>query len=162
MGELISQYEAVSANFLDNVGAMIGIALIGFGIAALILWKGKKITYNYRLLLAMLFFFLGTISLGNGFFVRVSRGPLANFEIHESGLVTGRGTFSFKDLRDAYIYTDKQTSIIDPGSVKRQMRVMILEMDDGSRYSFTERNYPIEQIIEDVQDAFASFREKNN
>lgn len=159
MGELISQYQGTSANLFDNVGLMIGIAAIGMGIAGLIIWKAKSLSYNYRLLLAMLFFFAGIIVLGNAFFIKMARGPLANFEIYELGIITGKGSFYYKDFRDAYLYTDRTVSPINPNTVQKQMKVLIIELENGTRENFTEKNYPVEQLLADIQDAYANFRE---
>lgn len=161
LGAFISRYAGTSANVFDSIGAMVWIAVISFGIAGLILWKGKSLTYNYRLLLAMFFFFVGTIASGNGFYLRMSRGALVGFQIYESGIVTGKGTFYYKDFLDAYIFTEQQVSFINPGAIQDQMKVLLIEMDNGRRYSFTEKNYPVDRILSDLQDAYARFREKN-
>lgn len=160
MGTLISRYEPVLPNFFQSINAMFLIAIIAFAAAGFMLWKGKSIAYNYRTLLAMLFFFAATIALGNGFFMTMTRGPIADFEVYENGIVNGNGTYAYESLRDAYLYTDEQASLINPQVVQKRLKVLVIELKDGQRLTFTEENYPVEQMLPDIQDAYARFREK--
>lgn len=160
MGALISRYEPISPNFFQSINAMFLMAIIAFALAGFLLWKGKSIAYNYRTLLAMLIFFVGTIALGNAFFMKMTRGPLADFEIYENGVVNGNGRFSYESFEDAYLYTEEQPSLINPQAIQQRLKVLIIELKDGERLTFTEKNYPIESILADIQEAYARFREK--
>ncbi|HKK75093.1 MAG TPA: hypothetical protein VJ953_08485 [Saprospiraceae bacterium] len=160
MGALLSRYEPISINFFQSINAMFFIAITAFVAAGFILWKAKSMAYNYRTLVAMLFFFMGTIALGNGFFMKMTRGPIATFEIYERGVVTGVGTYEFKSFRDAYLYTEEQASLINPQAIQQRLKVLVIELENEERINFTEENYPVEAILADIQEAYAQFREK--
>lgn len=159
MGALIQTYEPVSPGFLQSIGAMFLLALLALAAAVLILWRARSLAYNYRTLLAMLCFFGATIALGNGFFMKITRGPIADFAIYEAGVVNGHGSFSYASFRDAYLYTDEQASLVDPQSIQQRLKVLVIELKDDRRMTFTEQHYPVEQILADIQDAYARYRE---
>lgn len=160
MGALISRYEPMLPNFFQSTNAMFLMTILAFALAGFILWKGKTIAYNYRTLLAMLFFFVGTIALGNAFFIKMTHGPIADFEIYENGVINGNGSFSYDAFKDAYLYTDEQASLINPQAIQQRLKVLVIKLKDGDRLTFTEKNYPVESILSDIQEAYARFRDK--
>lgn len=160
MGELISRYEPILPSFFQSITAMFLLALMAFAAAGMILWRGKSISYNYRTLLAMLCFFAGTIALGNGFFLKLTRGPLTAFEIYEKGIITGKNTYYYASFEDAFLYTDEQASLINPQAIQQRLKVLVIELKEKDRLTYTEEHYPVESMLVDIKEAYQQFKEK--
>ena len=91
--------------------------------------------------------------------MKITRGPIADFAIYEGGVVNAHGSFSYANFRDAYLYTDEQASLVDPQTIQQRMKVLVIELRDDRRITFTEQHYPVESILADIQEAYARYRE---
>lgn len=151
MGELIQIYDAGAPAFFQSLSGMLIIASIFFIGAALILWLGKKIPYNYRTLLAMLSFFFGAIALGNGYFKKMTNTEVGTVEVYQNGIQTPRGSALFSEMKELFIYVDQEKSFINPTQVIDIRKVLLIRLQDKKQLELQGAYYPIQDILNQVE-----------
>ena len=150
MGELIQVYEAGAPAFFKSLNGMLVIAVIFFLGSALIFLLGKKITYNYRTLLAMLSFFFGAIALGNGYFIKMTNTEVGSIELFTNGIQTPQGSAVYSEIKDMYIFVDNEKSFINPTQVIDTKKVLLLKLADGRQLELLGAYYPIQEIFNKI------------
>ncbi|MEM6380678.1 MAG: hypothetical protein AAF705_21015 [Bacteroidota bacterium] len=152
MGELIQVYEAGAPAFFRSLSGMIIIAAIFIVGSALIFLLGKKISYNYRTLLAMLSFFFGAIALGNGYFIKMTNTEAGNIELYTNGIQTPQGSAMYSEIKDMYIYVDNEKSLINPTQVIDTKKILLLKLADGKQLELLGAYYPIQEIFNRIEE----------
>lgn len=151
MGDLIQVYEAGAPAFFQSLNGMIIIAVFFFIGSALIFLLGKKISYNYRTLLAMLSFFFGAIALGNGYFIKMTNTEVGTVKLYSQGIQTPRGEATFSEIDDIYIYVDKEKSFINPTQVIDTRKVLLIKLKDKTQLALQGAYYPIQDIFNVIE-----------
>ncbi len=151
MGAVIQVFEATDQSFQNGQYWAIGIAILCIVISVFILFLKKQISYNYRLLLSMLFFFFATTAAGKAYLDELTRGEQGVITIHEKGIAVPQGTYEYAEIRDAFIYTDQQKSMVNPNLVQKTAKSLMIELNDGKRLQFQEAYYPIREIFDTLK-----------
>jgi hypothetical protein len=147
MGELIVSFEAMdTGNDLLWWSALV-IAILGFTGTFLILFFRLIKDYNYRLLFAMLLFFVAMIAAGTAFYTHLTASKLGPVRFFTEGLSTPYGSVRYDDIKDAYIETDQERALINPNQINRRTRILIIEERQDKLHLLSEINYPVEEIF---------------
>jgi hypothetical protein len=142
-------FEPLSSAFATPVTFVVLLTLLLAGV-----WYYAKKSHaisRYRQLWAMLAFFGLLISLGitaMNWYIGERIGDVA---ISETAFETPYGEIPFETVKEVVIYLDRKSSPFTgfkPGSETR--RLLIIEKG-GKTYSFSEDNYPIDEMIEPMR-----------
>ena len=148
MGSLIQSFETLNQDSGISFSLTASIGFVFLLICGILLfYKRIKISYNYRLLLAMLAFFFGIIAIGQAFYTQLIQSDLGTVTIFEKGIDTPSQRLSFEDIKDAYIYTDQQKSIVNPEQTIKSEKVLIIEYGDNKQLRLHENDYEVEAIF---------------
>lgn len=129
----------------------VAIAAMG-GAVALYRSKSAARDRNYRMLGAMLLFFVFLIALSTAVFSFWTTRKIDTVYIYENAIETPYGRVEFSNLKDAKIQTQQQPSLINPSITRSSGRVLIIEEKDGKRHLLAEENYEIQEIMRRLQE----------
>jgi len=115
--------------------------------------KGTRDTYNRRMLMAMLFFFVFLIGGSTAFYAGLNMNRTGTIRIEEHQLSSAQHTFPFEAITDARIITHKTPSLIDPSRATNTARLLVIENNKGKTIMLPEDNYEIEQILATLKKA---------
>lgn len=147
MGEIIVSFEAMDTGSDLLWWSALVVAVLGFLATFLILYFRLIKDYNYRLLMAMLLFFVAMIAGGTAFYTHLTTGKLGPVHFYEQGLRTPYGPVRYVDIRDAYLEADQERALINPSQVKRSTRILLIEERGGKVHLLSAFNYPVEEIF---------------
>ena len=102
---------------------------------------------NYRMLGAMLLFFIFLIAGSTAFFSNLFIQKLGPVTLYENSMKTPYGTVAYPDIRNAYIHVDKQPSVVNPNITRKSTRMLIIEERNDKAHVLPQDNYPIEEIL---------------
>lgn len=102
---------------------------------------------NYQILGAMLLFFVFLIAASTAFFSGLFMRKMGPVTLYKNSMETPYGVIAYPDISNAYIYVDKQPSIVNPNITRRSSRMLIIEEKNDKAHVFPEANYPIEEML---------------
>ena len=127
------------------------LALAIFGI--LYFKNNKKMEYNRRNALLMVFSFVTIIATATGAFRLYSKWRLKPVEIYVNKIVTPYGTAPFKNIRDFYIKLERRYKPMQENEISDSAHYFfILERNDKG-HVLSEGDYPIDSILAKLNDA---------
>jgi len=162
MEEILKRFEPVYGNSSFMLWGTIVAGLLFFGLCAWLLFKkeeGQKRQLN--IILAMLFFFFGMISLGTSFFTFWTQQKTGPVIVFTDAVETVYGRVSFDQLKNASITTMGNQSRINPQQQRGGSRLLLLEEDNGKAHVLSEDNYDIQQIYNAIKSAVKKWEEEN-
>lgn len=140
----------------DQLVLYISIILAIVGIAGLVFTLRKKATgdaRNRNMLLAMLLFFLATISTGTAFFSWLSMRKTGPVTITADAIETPYGKAAFTDIRNAEIIADQPVRLIPSANSRGTVKLLIIEEESGKAHVMSEENYDIQRIFGTLREA---------
>lgn len=144
--------------YLSGVLATSGLALIVAGLSAVILLllvlNAGMLNRNYRLLFTMLVFFTLLISSGIGLFNYLTGERTGPVRLFADRLETPYGTFSMDEIRDIQLYIDQDRSPLSQQLVTSTHYRLLLIMQSGKTYSFSDSSYDPEEMIGIIRPAW--------
>jgi hypothetical protein len=124
------------------------IAAGAFGAMILLLRRpGGKLDRNRMLLLAMLAFFAFIIAGGTAFFSWWSARKVGPVSVFADAIETPYGKANFADIRNAFIETETERSLLNANITTASVRLLIIEEKDGRTHVLSETNYPIDAVL---------------
>lgn len=134
----------------DQMVMYVAIILAVIGLAGLWLTLRKKVSgdaRNRNMLVAMLLFFLTTISAGTAFFSWLSMYKTGPVTISTESIETPYGKVAFQDIKNAEITADQPIRLLPSGSGHGTVKLLIIEEKSGKAHVMSEENYDIQRIL---------------
>lgn len=148
MSEALYSFQADLGDAMTSLWLSLFIALGALG-GAVALYRSKSAASNrnYRVLGAMLLFFVFLIAAATAVFSFWTTQKIDTVYIYENAVETPYGRVEFSNLKDAKIETQRQPSLINPSITRSSSRVLIIEEEDGKKHLLSEENYDIQEIL---------------
>jgi hypothetical protein len=140
----------------DQLVLYIAVILAIAGIAGLVFTLRKKASgdaRNRNMLVAMLLFFLATISTGTAFFSWLSMRKTGPVTITEEAIETPYGKAVFTSIRKAEIITDQPVRLIPSNNQRGAVKLLVIEEESGKAHVMSEENYDIQRIFGALREA---------
>ena len=140
----------------DQLVLYTAIILAIAGIAGLVFTLRKKASgdaRNRNMLVAMLLFFLATISTGTAFFSWLSMRKTGPVTITADAIETPYGKAAFTSIRKAEIITDQPVRLIPSNNNSGAVKLLIIEEESGKAHVMSEENYDIQRIFGALREA---------
>lgn len=141
----------------DQLVLYIGLILAIMGIVGLVWSLRKKPTTadgrNRNLLVAMLLFFLATISAGTAFFSWLSMHKTGPVTITADAIETPYGKVAFTAIRNAEIIADQPVRLIPSNNNRGTVKLLVIEEQSGKAHVLSEENYDIQRIFGALREA---------
>ncbi|MEM9822682.1 MAG: hypothetical protein AAF985_16490 [Bacteroidota bacterium] len=145
----IQAFEPITTELDKQFIAFLALA-IGLSIA---LWwyNRKKLEYPKRKqqqMITLVGFFIIMIALGSAFFSWLTTKKIKTVNISEEAIITPYGTAEIDNIREAYIYFDKQSSRFSNEMVLDTTRFLIIEEYGRAKktHALSEDHYDIDEI----------------
>lgn len=127
--------------------ALGAVLIASAGVWALLKQRGSRETHNRRMLLAMLLFFAAIIAASTAFFTWQNMRRTGPFYIFADRIETSHGATPFSEIKKMHVELDQRRSLVNPGIVTGQTRLLVIEEKNGRVYVFSEENYDIDRIL---------------
>lgn len=117
---------------------------------ALGFFSKKKVEYeqrNMKQMLLMLVFFGFMIMIGTTFFTWWTSVKIIPITITEETIETPYGIAQLDNIKNAYIYTDKQGSSLSPELVRGTTKFLVIEEHGKKTHALSEEHYNIKEIL---------------
>ena len=141
----------------DQVVLWIAIMLAIVGVVGLVFALRRKSTTaderNRNMLLAMLLFFLATISAGTALFSWLSMRKTGPVTITADAIETPYGKVDFKSIKNAEIITDQPVRLLPSNSQRGAVKLLLIEERSGKAHIMSEENYDIQRIFGALREA---------
>ncbi|PHN06737.1 hypothetical protein [Flavilitoribacter nigricans] len=140
----------------DQFILYLAIVLAIVGGIGLVLSLRKKATgeaHTRNMLVAMLLFFLTTISAGTALFSWLSMRKTGPVTITADAIETPYGKVNFKNIRNAEIITDSPVRLIPTSNGRGTVKLLLIEEDSGKAHVMSEENYDIQRIFGALREA---------
>lgn len=153
MDKLLYTFEPVKSGFNFTIWvALILMACAVAGMVFLLKKKSTEISYNMRMLGAMLLFFVAIISASTAFFSFWASSRTTTVKIYKKSVETDRGRVTFKNLKGAYINADKGSSGgLMPSTKRDTTKLLIIEEKTGRTHVLSSYNYNVMKIVRLLQ-----------
>ena len=136
------------------------LAVMGLAGCAILAWRpGRGQARNYRLLGAMLLFFLFLIAASVSFFSWLTLQRTGPVYLFADAVQTPRGTIPFDRIRNARILTAGNRSFIDPQRVRGGQQLLVIEELDGTTHVLAEEFYPVQEILSQLRQTVRAWEE---
>ena len=131
------------------------LAIIGaIGMMVTLRRKVERSKHTQNMLIAMLLFFLTTISAGSALFSWLSMHKTGPVTIYADAIETPYGKTSFGNIRKAEIITDQPISLLPSGNNSRAVKLLLIEESSGKAHVLSEKNYDIQRIFGTLRKAW--------
>lgn len=150
----MDQAIAIFEPLRSPIFASSSLSILVGGVAAfalIYLLRSHKLERNMRQILSMLAFFILLIAGGMAVFGWTTGERIGKVSILENELCTPYGSFSADEIQNAVIYMDKKKSVLTPQLVTDATKRLLLVMENGKTYSFSEENYEVEPMVEQIR-----------
>jgi hypothetical protein len=124
------------------------LAIVGaIGMVITLRRKVERSRHNQNMLIAMLLFFLTTISAGTALFSWLSMHETGPVTIYAYAIETPYGRVAFGEIKKAEIITDQPIGLLPTGSNSRSVKLLVIEESSGKAHVLSEKNYDIQRIL---------------
>mgnify|MGYP001362399357 CR=1 FL=1 len=150
MEQVIAVFEPLRSPLFAS--SSLSILVGGLSAFALIyLLRTHKLERNMRQILSMLAFFVLIIAGGMAIFGWTSGERIGAVKIYDDHLTTPYGEFASAEIENAMIFVDQHKSVLTPQYVTGASKRLILITGNGKTYSFSEKNYAVDQMVESIR-----------
>ena len=152
LDQLYKIYES-NNHYLDST--MIW-SLVLIGIAALAIWFNQKRKVgldqkNMQNLISMLLGFVILLSLCALIFSKLTSERIGPVRVFPDRIVTNEGVIQASRIKKAYLQESVPNTPFQLNALRDSSLLFIIEEVDGTSHVFTEDNYPIRQMMEDLR-----------
>ncbi len=153
MGEALYTFEPDLSDTTMTLWLSLFVAIAALG-GAVALYRSKSAASdrNYRMLGAMLLFFVFLIATATAVFSFWTTRKIDTVYIYENAVETPYGRVEFSNLKDAKIETQRQPSLINPSIARSSSKMLIIIEEDGKRHLLSEENYDIQNIMRKLRE----------
>lgn len=135
--------------YLALVLAVVGLA----GLVMRLRRKASGEAHTRNMLVAMLFFFLTTISAGTALFSWFSMRRIGPVTLYADAIETPYGKVAFRDIRKAEIVADQPVRLIPTANDSKTVKLLVIEESSGKAHVLSEKNYDIQRIFGALKEA---------
>jgi len=148
MEEVIATFEPLNSGGQAIFYVSIILSVAGLAGCIWILKRGgERTSYNRRMLISMLLFFVFIIGASTAFFSGLNLKRTGTITIYESAIATAQSTILFNDIKNARMIVDKEPSLINPSRSVRNTKLLLIEARDGTTIVLSEEDYEVEKIL---------------
>lgn len=141
----------------------LGAGLLGLtGMILLLRRQGSRKDRNYRMLGAMLLFFVFLIGSSTAFFSWLAARRIGPVSIYAEAIATPYGTIPFSELKNAEIRQAGQRSLVNPNRISGQKQILLIEEKNGKVHAFSEDNYRLQEILAKLRTAVEQWKNKGD
>ncbi len=147
----------------DTLSIFLGLGAGVLALAGMILLlrrKGPRENRNYRMLGAMLLFFVFLIGSSTAFFSWLDARRIGTITIYREAITTPFGTIPFSELKDAEIRQAGRRSLVIPNRISGQKKILLIEEKSGKVHAFSEDNYRLQETLAKLRDALGKWQEE--
>ncbi len=130
---------------------LIAVITLG-GVIFLIRRKVDREAYNRNALLAMLTFFAFLIAASTAFFSSWSMKKTGPVSIYQDRIELPSGTVAFSEMKKAFIKRETKRSVINPKQATSEVRLLLIEENNGKLHVLSEFNYPVSKILGKIKE----------
>lgn len=163
MSETIFNYSPVSGEDEWYLWGGLILALLSLGSTIYVL--ARKFSYDYqnrKWLLAMLLFFVFLMAAGTAVFSWMSYERLEPISLYADRLVIGQKALSFKNIKQIKLEQGQDKSMVNPNIVKASYKLLLVEELSGKVYVFSERHYPVQDMMVQLRAAIEEVKRPND
>lgn len=127
------------------LGIAIGI-LAGISCYWLLTNPGNKQNRNYRIILALLSFFVAMMALGTAFFSGWNLQRQGKVELYADQLVIGQEEIPFTAIRNITMKRDRGSSLLGINDQQTATTFLLIERSDGRSFVLSDQHFPLNEI----------------
>jgi hypothetical protein len=134
----------------DQIVLYIALVLAIVGAIGMVITLRRKVErskHNQNMLIAMLLFFLMTISTGTALFSWLSMRKTGPVTISADAIETPYGKATFENIKQAKIINDQAVGLLPTGGNSRTVKLLLIEERSGKAHILSEKNYDIQRIF---------------
>ncbi len=161
MREILYTFEPIGSGTQSTFYLAILAALMGLGgMIALLRMKTSREHRNRNMLAAMLLFFVFLIGAGTALFSGLKMRKIGPVYIYADAITTPYGEAEFEHIKDAYIYADREPSLIDPSRSVRTTRMLVVQEESGKSHVLSEEDYPVKEVLAGLRTAIRKWEKE--
>ena len=162
MDQLLYLYEPHTKDL--HLTSLVSIVLLLAAIAGVFFNQKRKVPLdrrNFRQLWTLLLSFVALLAFVALVFSFLTNRRIGTIKIFTDRIETNEGSVLARDVGRIYIHVNPPQSALGLPTPGDTTRVLILEEWNGKAHVFSEYNYAIDQMLEEMQRWMARVREEN-
>ncbi len=150
MEELLYTAEPIKSycTLITLIGVLIGLVVFLFLVESK---KIKSITGTYRQIATLLSGLIALIIFATTLFTAWNLYTIQPVKLYETYMESFHGKTSYKQIKRAGIYNDKQQSFINAQVTIREDNLLAIEKKDKRVMLFAEENYDLRELVKRIQ-----------
>ncbi|MBK7870248.1 MAG: hypothetical protein IPJ74_05940 [Saprospiraceae bacterium] len=136
-----------------SIIALIVFVACALGTFLLLRQRSSGRARNMNLVIAMLLFFVGMISLGTFIFNTLAHQRVGTVIIYADGIQLGKNKIGFANIENARIEDASQSSFVNPSIVTKKAQVLLISERNGKTYALSSEHYPLAEVMAAMRQA---------